>query len=454
MSQSPRALSSDGPVPLTVKQACIYIWGFQPDARFRDAVCGRRFGKTFLGKAEMRRAARLASEWGVSVEDEIWYAAPTFKQAKRVFWRRLKQAIPVSWRAGKPNETECSITLASGHIIRVVGLDQYDNLRGSGLFFVLIDEWADCPYAAWEEVLRPMLSTCKYYVDGELRIGGHALRIGTPKGFNHCYDTWFSGQPGPASTKDKPGKEPDHKSWLYTSLDGGNVPAEELEAAQRKMDPRTYRQEYMGSFENYQGVIYYTFDRRLNHTDEVIKPGDALHIGMDFNVSKMAAIVHVIRNGEPRAVAELIDLFDTPAMITAIKSRFPGHTVLVYPDASGDNRKTVGAGETDISLLRKAGFTVVVDPANPSVRDRINSGNAMFCNAYGQRRYLVNTNTCPRYTVALERHIYGDDGKPKKAKKGEKDPGYDHPTEAATYFIHKQYPITQNSIQRVGMGGH
>ena len=152
----------EGAVTLTPKQANIYLWGWQKEARFRDAVCGRRFGKTFLAKAEMRRAARMAARWNVSVEDEIWYAAPTFKQAKRVFWKRLKQAIPPSWRAGKPNETECSITLKSGHVIRVVGLDNYDDLRGSGLFFLIIDEWADCKWVAWEEVLRPMLSTCKY----------------------------------------------------------------------------------------------------------------------------------------------------------------------------------------------------------------------------------------------------------------------------------------------------
>jgi len=436
-------LSSDAPVPLTVKQANIYAWGWQKVARFRDAVCGRRFGKTYLGMAEMRRAARLAAQWDVSTEDEIWYGAPTFKQAKRVFWRRLKKAIPASWRAGKPNETECSITLKSGHVMRIVGLDNYDNLRGSGLFFILIDEWADCAYEAWEEVIRPMLSTCKFWINGELRTGGHALRIGTPKGFNHCYDSYRDGQ----------GAEPDHRSWLYTSLDGGNVPAEELEAAARKMDPRTFRQEYMASFENYQGVIHYCFDRRLSHTGETIKPGDALHIGMDFNVSKMAAVVHVIRNGQPRAVGELIDLFDTPAMIDQIKARYPGHTVAVYPDASGQGRKTVGASETDLSLLRKAGFAVVADSTNPAVKDRINSMNSMFCNTYGERRYLVNTNVCPKYTIALERHIYDEKGQPKKAKKGEKDPGYDHPTEAAGYFINQMFPIAARGIGRAPMSG-
>ncbi len=309
----------------------------------------------------MRRAARLIMEWQVSIDDEIWYAAPTFKQAKRVFWRRLKQAIPVEWRAGKPNETECSITLKTGHVIRIVGLDNYDSLRGSGLFFIVVDEWADCTYEAWEEVIRPMLSTCKYIVAGVLRVGGHAIRIGTPKGFNHCYDTYLDGQ----------GKEPDHKSWLYTTLQGGNVPIEEIEAAKRRMDPQTFRQEYEAGFESFQGVIYYCFDRRKNHTDATLKADEELHIGMDFNVSKMAAIIHVIRDGTPYAVAELVNIYDTPAMIEKIKARYSDHKITVYPDASGDNRKSSNASETDLSLLKKAGFKVVVDAANPSVKDRI-----------------------------------------------------------------------------------
>ena len=104
-------------------------------------------------------------------ENEIWYGAPSFKQAKRVFWKRLKKGIPPALIAGKPNETECSITLVSGHVIRCVGLNEYDNLRGSGLWFFLGDEWQDAPPEAWSETIRPMLSTA----------GGHALFIGTPK---------------------------------------------------------------------------------------------------------------------------------------------------------------------------------------------------------------------------------------------------------------------------------
>lgn len=433
---APRAKTES--IQLTAKQANVYSWGWQPEARFRDAVCGRRFGKTFLGAKEMRRAAKLAVKWKVSTDDEIWYAAPTFKQAKRVFWRRLKKAIPAHWRLGKPNESECYITLRSGHIIRIVGLDTYDNLRGSGLFFALVDEWADCPYEAWEEVLRPMLSTCKYYVDGVERRGGHALRIGTPKGFNHCYDTYLAGQPGATDNDGYP--ITDHRSWLYTTVQGGNVPADEIEAARRSMDPRTYRQEYEASFENYQGVVYYCFDRRQNHTDETIHHLDELHIGMDFNVGKMAGIVFVIRDGLPRAVEELVDIFDTPAIIERITERYVGHPITVYPDASGDNRKTSNASESDIALLRAAGFTVVVNASNPAVKDRINSKNAMLCNTYGERRLLVNTNKCPKYTQALERQVWDEKGQPDKTA------DFDHPNDAGGYFIVKNWPLAQQAI--------
>jgi hypothetical protein len=81
-------------ISLTKAQAQIYRYGWYPEARFRYAVCGRRFGKTFLLREEMRRAARLAITRDVPIENEIWYGAPTFKQAKRVFWRVLKRSIP------------------------------------------------------------------------------------------------------------------------------------------------------------------------------------------------------------------------------------------------------------------------------------------------------------------------------------------------------------------------
>lgn len=437
MNQSRKSPSSN--VELTPKQANIYAWGWQQEARFRDAVCGRRFGKTFLGAKEMRRAAKLAVKWHVSTDDEIWYAAPTFKQAKRVFWRRLKKAIPPSWREGKPNETECCITLKSGHVIRVVGLDSYDNLRGSGLFFVLVDEWADCPYEAWEEVLRPMLSTCRYWIDGIEYRGGHALRIGTPKGFNHCYETFQLGQQ----------RKDGHRSWLYTSLQGGNVPPAEIEAARATMDPRTFRQEYEGSFENYSGRVYYGFTRA-----ESVKPcprNDALslHIGMDFNINPMSATVFQEQpDGDIWQIGEIvIPTSNTDEMAAEIKARYgkpsftPGELdvkhITIYPDPAGAQRRTSAQGKTDISILRAAGFNVLAMSSHPLVRDRVNAVNARLQSADGKRHFYVDP-SCKKSIECYEKLCYRDG-----TNDPDKEGGFDHLPDSTGYYIYGRFEYTK-----------
>jgi Terminase large subunit, T4likevirus-type, N-terminal len=82
---------------------------FCSDRRFRVLVAGRRFGKTFLALVELCRAA-----WG---PDRLaWYVAPTYKQAKRIAWKRLKDLTRPYW-AAKPNETDLRVDLISGGII-------------------------------------------------------------------------------------------------------------------------------------------------------------------------------------------------------------------------------------------------------------------------------------------------------------------------------------------------
>lgn len=444
MKRRPQSRSAEV-IRLTPKQANVYTWGWQSEARFRDAVCGRRFGKTFLGAAEIRRAAMLAARWKVSPDNEIWYCAPTFKQAKRVFWRRLKRAIPREWLDGKPNESECFMALKSGHVIRIVGLDSYDNLRGSGLFFALIDEWADCPYAAWEEVLRPMLATCKYVIDGIERCGGHVLRIGTPKGFNHCYDTYVAGQPG---------GEPDQKSWHYTTIEGGNVPKEEIAAARRTKDPRTFRQEYEATFESYSGVVYYAFERKHSIKPCAYDPLLPLHVGMDFNVNPMSATVWQERpDGELWQVGEIvIPTSNTNEMADELQKRYgKGDAgkdlkhITIYPDPAGAQRRTSAQGKTDISILKDAGFSVIAMASHPLVRDRVNLLNGKFLNAEGKRHAFVDP-SCLQSIRCYEQLIY---------KEGTSDPdksmGLDHLPDASGYytytrFAHKPAKVTSLRI--------
>ena len=421
---------------LTPKQSNIFAWGWQPNARFRYGVCGRRFGKTFLASAEIRRAARLAVEHNVSPDDEIWFGSPTFKQAKRVFWSRMKRAIPRSW-VRSINETECYITMKTGHVLRIVGLDNYENLRGSGLWFFVGDEWADCPPQAWDEVVRPMLSTAQ----------GHALFIGTPKGYNHFYDGYISGLPD---------GDPETKSWLYTTLDGGNVPEHEVERAKRELDPRSFRQEYCATFESFGGRVYYGFDRQISVKKCPLNLSLDLHIGMDFNVNPMTAVVFQVQPDGPNKdqvwqVAEhQIPSSNTHEMCNELRRHYgrmnllPEHQlqhIHVYPDPAGAQRRTSAQGETDIGILRKAGFTVLAMSSHPQVRDRINVVNMLFLNAADERRLFIDTG-CKKSIESYERLSY---------KEGTSDPDksqtylsdntvtLDHVADAAGYFIYTRF---------------
>src|SRR5438105_3531952 len=147
--------------------------------RFRVLVAGRRFGKTYLALTELCRAA-----WGRG--RKVWYVAPTYRQAKRIAWNPLKQMTKPYW-VKPPNETDLTIELISGGTISLRGADNYDSLRGEGLDFMVLDEYAAMAPEAWTEVLRPALA------DKE----GGALFIGTPRGHNHFFDLYEAAQSQP-----------------------------------------------------------------------------------------------------------------------------------------------------------------------------------------------------------------------------------------------------------------
>ena len=426
-------------IELTGPQSNVFVWGWQDEARYRFAVCGRRFGKTFLARKEIRRAIKLAVERSISPDNEIWYGAPNFKQAKRVFWRALKRSIPRRWIEGRPNETECSITLLTGHIIRLVGLDAPDSLRGSGLWFFIGDEWDDAKDEVWPEVIRPMLSTS----------GGHALFIGSPKGFAKLYAGYIEGQEGE-------GKDPHTKSWKYTTIEGGNVPAAEVEEAKRKLDPRTFRQEYEASFETYAGRVMYAFDRR--YSVKACKYDDKLplHIGMDFNVNPMSATVWQEHGADIWQVGEIvIPTSNTTEMAEEIIRRYARPSfnpiepsvehITIYPDPAGASDHTSAHGKTDISILRKDfRFTVVALTSHPLVRDRYNNTNAKFLNAAGERHAFVDP-SCEKSIECYERLTYKEGtSEPDKKIKTQLNPGgVDHLPDSAGYYIYARFAATR-----------
>lgn len=381
--------------------------------RFRVVVAGRRFGKTHLSIRELCYHARIPNQ-------EVWYVAPTYRQAKQIVWRKLKNKLQDLRWIKKVNEAELTIYLKNDSTIALKGADNADSLRGVGLNFLVMDEFADIDEEAWYEVLRPTLADKQ----------GGALFIGTPKGIgNWAHDLY-----------NMPTEYPEQwASFQYTTVDGGNVKPEEIEAAKRDLDERTFRQEFLATFETYAGRIYYAFDRKQNVVDvpDIDKYNiDVIYVGIDFNIDPVSAVI-ATRKGDDLYVFDEIRMYssNTEELVAEIRSRYPKSKVWAYPDPAGHQRKTSAGGRTDITILQNAGFLVKAPRHHTPVRDRINSVNSRLCDTNGIRHLLIHPRC--KYTIeGLERHTYKEG-----TSQPDKDSGYDHMMDALGYMCDYLFPI-------------
>ena len=381
------------------------------ETRFRVLISGRRFGKTYLAISELARFARFPNK-------KVWYVAPTYRQAKSICWSELKQRLDkVNW-ISKINNSDLSIELVNGSTIALRGADNEQSLRGIGLDFLCMDEFADIHPSAWFEVLRPTLSDKL----------GSALFCGTPRGFgNWAYDLYSKG------LADK-----EWKSFQFSTLDGEQVSEKEIDQAKDDLDERTFQQEYLASFVNYSGMIYYNFDRNKNIINEFNKNFNTLWIGLDFNVDPMAAVVCVVDNFNLYVVDEIqIWSSNTFEMVQEIKDRY-NYNIKIFPDPAARQRKTSAGGLTDLAILKNAGFNVFAKSKAPLVRDRINSLNTKLQNANGIPSLFI-LNSCKNVIKSLERQIY---------KEGtnipDKESGFDRFNDALGYLVDYMFPLRRD----------
>jgi PBSX family phage terminase large subunit len=380
-------------------------------ARFRVLISGRRFGKTYLAVTEMMKYASQPNK-------RIWYIAPTFKMAKDICWSALKEMLNQFNWIEDINETTMTITIRqSNSTISLKGADNYDSLRGTGLDFLILDEFADIDKRTWFEVLRASISD---------RLG-HVLMCGTPKGYgNWSYEMYLKGK-----------QDKEWESFQFTTIEGGMVARSEVEQAKQDLDQRTFRQEFEGTFENYAGSIYYNFHPVESVVKRQIDWTKPLHIGMDFNVSPMSACVAQIEKENIYIVDEVVIYgSNTDEMCQELKDRYGSRMkIFIYPDPASRQRKTSAGGRTDLSILQNAGFEVKVKHRHPAVRDRINAVNSKLKDSNG-KRYIFVSNSCKIVIKGLTRQTYKED-----TNIPNKEDGFDHMNDALGYMIDYIKPL-------------
>ena len=381
-------------------------------ARQKVVVAGRRWGKSILSLMWL-----LTKE--IQPGERRWIVGPTYRQLKTTTWPMLR-SIMRQYDGAVINESELSIKLPNDSEIALKGAEQENNLRGSGINMVCMEEYSYIKPHVYEEIIYPMLTTTQ----------GETLFIGTPNSFDHLYDAYLRGQ----------GDDPEWKSWQYTTVEGGFVTEEEIEKAKATMDERTFKTEFLADFVSTGNRAAYNFDRKL-HVKQAKELTADLFWGVDFNVMYMTAVLGC------RYSDGTIHYFDeirqsnsnTDQLALAMKQIAPN--INVYPDSAGRSRSTT-SNKSDHIILKDHSYNVIAKRANPPIIDRLNALNRMLQDANGKVRMTVDPK-CKYLIKDLEQVQRSRDGKIDKTK----DISLTHALDACSYYIAMKYPVVQRIAQ-------
>lgn len=372
--------------------------------RFRTVVCGRRFGKTTLAVYEMIGKA-------VAEDDKrIAYIAPNYQQARDICWNQLKKiCLPITINTNESRlEIEVKTQKGGTSYIYLRGWESIDTLRGQFYDFLVLDEVASYRnfWTGWHEVLRPTLT------DKE----GHALFIGTPKGFNHFYDLFNT-------------QNDDYKSFHFTSYDNPYIKKEEIDKAKDELEDNRFAQEYMGDFRKAEGLVYKEFDRERHVKDLPLYGNEEIITGFDFGYRNPSAGLKIYIQGETYYVEdEYYKRQQTNEQIYSAISAFNPSSV--YADPAEPDR---------IEALNDKGLPMMsvskdVVAGIDKVHQMLKSGN------------LIVSPKCTNLIYEFETYAHNED---KSDKNQDEKPVKmnDHALDALRYAIYNHDPVIVGELR-------
>lgn len=423
--------------PITPIQVMLYNdWAH----RFIFCSSGRRSRKTLIFNRKL--VIRALKKPGL-----YFCGAPVQWQAEDIFWPRLEKQTRLFWKR-KPNKSKGIFYLKNDSEIHVIGLKEFTRIDGreqwDGCHVTEVDEIKE---EAWTQHIRVVMADT----------GGFAYMDGVPEfGKKWYYKECVLASGGALPKRDEKlkgavGINPAKPNYAYYHWYSRDVlPKEEIEDLKKTLDPKVFRLEFEGTFEDFLTAAYYQFG--AHNLDRTIKynPNLPVDVGMDFNVNPMTATFSHFLNGILYTFGEaVLPHSNTIAMIRHIKEDvFPGRspsTITIFPDSTG-GYETANADASSIALLRKAGFIINAPKANPRQKKRLNTTNAALLNMAGEVRWKINPDTCPKLVEGLNTTERKEDG---TINKDNLTAINHNETDAASYNVIRRIPVNQTEIKSI-----
>lgn len=372
---------------------------------------------------------------------------PTYDLLKLITIPYLCEFLENSGVGYKLNKSDYIITIETGDQIILRSMDNPGRIVGFETFRSHVDEIDTLEKLkakeAWLKIIgRNRQKVFKYgedskiikYLDGNGNIK-KAMNLNkvsaytTAEGFEFCYETW----------EKNPTK--DHITVQAPTYSNPNLPPEYVQNLYDNYSSELVDAYVEGRYVNMKsGSVYPGFCRIKNNTREKIKPGEMLQVGMDFNVGKMFATIGVTRLDVAYVLDEISEGLDTPSVCKILKERYPNNSIVIYPDASGNNKSAKCATESDISIIRSFGFRVKKDKKNPFIKDRVISLQTKICNHHDKRELFINVENCPNTTECIEQQVWDKNGQPDKTS------DRDHANDALGYWVYQCWAVKRNKI--------
>ena len=399
-------------IPLTLPQRQ-FVFSEEP---YPAIVGGLGSGKTRAGT--MRAVLLLLQNKGVNVGIFL----PTYDLLRLRAMPGVEEDLAMMGLKFHVNKSEFKIDIAGYGFIIFRSYDNPSKIVSFEVAHSIVDEIDTLPMDKAALVWRKITERTRQKFDGKNTIGVVTTPDNGINGF--VYHKWVKLQ---------------QKGYvLYKASTYSNpfLPKDYAEQILANYDPVLADLYLLGDFVSLnKNKVYHFFDRKKHHVQRVLNEHDTLiHIGLDFNIGGTCAVVFVIDNNVPIAVDEFVS-HDTQDFINNL-TRYDNKKIIIYPDASGKASRT-NASQSDIGMIRQAGYQLQYNPTNPAVRDRINSYNGLLSHG----RFFINTDKCPNLTNALETQGYDDRLEPEKFNT---HPAIDDWVDSSGYFIAFKFPVIHN----------
>lgn len=401
---------------------------FSSEAKSVAAIAGFGAGKTDIA------LYRLFSTMFEYPGYDMLYLAPTFPLVKDIWYPKVESFL-----------TDLDIGYAinrQDNVIHVKGIgsvfcrtmEHPSRIIGFEVLDAFLDELDVLPVDKALEVWRKSKARCRQKCPNKKN---QMFLTTTPEGFKAAYQL-FKKEPLPNS----------HLIQMSTYSNAHNLPDDYIDELKANYPAQLIEAYINGQFVNLVAMpVWVGYDRDRNRSGEIVTKADTkLIVGMDFNVGRGCAVIYVERENGLHAVDEVFNSYDTPDTIRVLKDRYPNKNIFVYPDSSGNSRKSVNATISDIALLKQAGYVVKVNNRNPAIKDRVMATNAQFINGNNKVRLFVNDSKCTHFADALEQQVYDNNGLPQKGEGKDDDI-----TDAGSYPIAYLHPIKQRSTSTTSL---